>query len=68
MFVPDNNPLLFYEKIAKFGRSHLNYNGKIFVETHEDFTKQVAEVFNAYQQVVIKKDLFGKERIVIASY
>lgn len=68
LFVPDNNPLLFYQKIAKFGRSHLNYNGKIFVETHEDFTKQVSEVFNAYQQVVIKKDSFGKERIVIASY
>lgn len=68
LFVPDNNPLLFYEKIAKFGRSHLNYNGKIYVETHEDFANQVAAVFNAYQQVLIKKDLFGKERIVIASY
>ncbi len=68
LFVPDNNPLLFYEKIAKFGRSHLNYNGKIYVETHEDFTTQVAAVFSAYQQVLVKKDLFGKERIVIASY
>ena len=69
LFVPDNNPLLFYEKIAKFGRDHLNYNGKIFVETHEDYTKDVAGVFAAnYQQVLVKKDMFGKERIVIATY
>ena len=69
LFVPDNNPLLFYEKIAKFGRSHLNYNGKIFVETHMDYTQQVAQLFSAtYQQVIVKKDMFGKERMVIATY
>ncbi|MGC4103145.1 peptide chain release factor N(5)-glutamine methyltransferase [Ferruginibacter sp.] len=69
LFVPDNNPLLFYEKIAKFGRSHLNYNGKIFVETHEEHTKDVAALFSAsYQQVIVKKDMFGKERMVIATY
>jgi release factor glutamine methyltransferase len=69
LFVPDNQPLLFYEKIAKFGRSHLNYNGKVFMETHEDYTNEVAQLFAAsYQQVIIKKDLFGKERMVIATY
>jgi release factor glutamine methyltransferase len=69
LFVPDNNPLLFYEKIAKFGRSHLNYNGKIYLETHEDYAKQVAALFEtSYQQVLIKKDLFGKERMIVASY
>jgi release factor glutamine methyltransferase len=69
LFVPDNNPMLFYEKIAKFGRSHLNYNGKVYVETHEDYAKEVAALFAAsYQQVITKKDLFGKERMIIASY
>ncbi len=69
LFVPDHNPLLFYEKIAKFGRSHLNYNGKVFVETHVDYTQAVANLFSAtYQQVIVKKDMFGKERMVIASY
>ena len=69
LFVPDNNPLIFYEKIAKFGRSHLNYNGKVYLETHEDYAKDVAAIFEpTYNQVMIKKDLFGKERMVIASY
>jgi release factor glutamine methyltransferase len=69
LFVPDNNPLLFYQKIAKFGRSHLNYNGKIYVETHENYAKEVAALFKInYKEVLVKKDLFGKERMVIASY
>jgi release factor glutamine methyltransferase len=70
LFVPDNNPMLFYEKIARFGRSHLNYNGKVYVETHEDYAKEVASLFTnaSYQQVITKKDLFGKERMIIASY
>ncbi len=69
LFVADDNPLLFYEKIALFGRSHLNYNGKIYVETHEDYTKEVAALFKAaYRDVLVKKDMFGKERMVIASY
>lgn len=69
LFVPDDNPLLFYEKIAKFGRSHLNYNGKVYLETHEDYAKEVAALFKAtYRDVLVKKDMFGKERMVIASY
>ena len=46
LFVPDKNPLLFYEKIAAFGRSHLNSNGKIYLETHEDLAKEVKALFN----------------------
>lgn len=69
LFVPDNTPLLFYEKIAKFGLTHLNYNGKVYMETHVDYAKDVADLFaKNYKQVLIKKDLFGRERIVIASY
>ncbi len=69
LFVPDNKPLLFYEKIAKFGRDHLNYNGKIYMETHENYAQEVAALFSeTYQQVLVKKDLFGKERIVVANY
>ncbi len=69
LFVPNNTPLIFYIKIAKFGRDHLKYNGKVYVETHEDYTKEVAALFKAtYRDVLVKKDMFGKERMVIASY
>ena len=67
LFVPDNSPLLFYEKIAAFGKTHLNTNGKIFMETHEDYASQTAALFSQfYNEVTIKKDVFGKERMVVA--
>jgi release factor glutamine methyltransferase len=68
LFVPDNDPLLFYKKIAVFGKTHLNPEGKIYLETHEDYTRETAAVFTAlhYEHVVIKEDIFGKERMVIA--
>ena len=66
LFVPDKSPLLFYEKIAAFGKDHLLPNGKIYLETHEDNAKKTAALFrNHYQTVMIKKDMYGKERMVI---
>ena len=66
LFVPDNDPLLFYEKIATFSKTHLSGGGKIYLETHEDLAKDVADVFNlVFADVVVKKDLSGKERMVI---
>lgn len=66
LFVPDKSPLLFYEKIAVFGRDHLLPNGKIYLETHEDFAKETAALFREhYQTVMIKKDMYDKERMII---
>ena len=69
LFVPDDSPLLFYKKITSFAGEHLNPNGKIFIETHEDFANQTAELFlQQFKDVKIQKDIFGKERMVIAAY
>ena len=66
LFVPDNSPLIFYEKIAAFGTQHLLPGGKIYVETHEDYATGTAALFiNQYETVMIKKDMFGKERMIV---
>jgi release factor glutamine methyltransferase len=66
LFVPDQSPLIFYEKIAGFARDHLLPNGKIYLETHEDLAKETAALFrDHYQTVMIKKDMYGKERMII---
>lgn len=67
LFEPIGHPLVFYRKIAKFGNSHLDIGGKIFVEIHEDFGKSVLEIFiNAGYEAELKKDMFGRERFVVA--
>jgi len=66
LFVPDKSPLIFYEKIAVFGRDHLLPNGKIYLETHEDYAKETAALFRThYQTVMIKKDMYDKDRMII---
>lgn len=68
LFVPDKTPLLFYEKIAAFGKKHLNKNGIIYVETHENLAEQTAAVFSAtYLNVKVISDIFEKKRMVTAS-
>ena len=67
LFVENNNPFIFYEKIAKFARSHLEPNGKIFVEIHEEYSKEVQKIFSARNfKTQIRKDIYGKERMLQA--
>ena len=68
LFVPDEQPLLFYEKIAAFCTHHLEINGMVMLETHEDLAKEVSELFvQERYSVNIKKDLQGKNRMVLAT-
>lgn len=65
LFVPDSTPLLFYEKIALFGKSNLKMGGCMYVEVHENYASQTAVLFAGYQyEVEIKKDIFEKDRML----
>ncbi|MEI2748340.1 MAG: peptide chain release factor N(5)-glutamine methyltransferase [Ferruginibacter sp.] len=68
LFVPNDQPVIFYEKIARFGKNHLKPNGKILVEIHENFANAVGMVFsnNGYEYSIMK-DMYGKERMMMAS-
>ncbi|MEO6253758.1 MAG: peptide chain release factor N(5)-glutamine methyltransferase [Ferruginibacter sp.] len=66
LFVASDSAFIFYEKIAAFGRDHLLPGGKIYLETHEDHAIETAALFmKYYQTVMIKKDIYGKERMII---
>lgn len=65
LFVDDNDPIIFYKKIAKFCQSHLKKAGKIYVEVHEERAKEVQQGFkeNGFK-TEIKNDMYGKERMI----
>ena len=68
LFIESNRPLIFYEKIAGFGKTHLKGPGKIFLETHEHFTEETAALFNNdHYSAEIRKDIYEKQRMVIAT-
>jgi release factor glutamine methyltransferase len=68
LFVPDNAPLLFYEKIARFGLTHLGLGGFVMVEIHQDFAQEATALFSKYYtSVACKKDISGNERMIMAT-
>ena len=68
LFVPNENPLLFYEKIADIAVKHLTENGSLYVEINEQFGDEVALLFNkkGFNKVEIIKDINDKNRMVKA--
>ena len=68
LFVPDQDPLLFYRHIAEFGREKLKKNGLLYFEINaacgEITCKMLQE--KGYNKVQLIKDLSGKDRIIKA--
>jgi release factor glutamine methyltransferase len=69
LFVPNNNPLLFYDAIAAKSGFLLKPHGKVFVEINEHFGVDVKMLFekSGFVDVQIIKDLDGKDRVVSAT-
>ncbi|MEO6820233.1 MAG: peptide chain release factor N(5)-glutamine methyltransferase [Ginsengibacter sp.] len=68
LFVEDNNPFIFYEKIIHFSKIHLRENGKIYVEIHEEYAKEIKQLFEESGFLSeIKMDIYGKQRMVSAT-
>jgi release factor glutamine methyltransferase len=69
LFVPDDDPLIFYRAIADFGLKKLIPEGKIFAELHEKSASAVKELFSfkGYSSIEIKTDTEGKDRLLKAT-
>lgn len=68
LFVPDDNPLVFYRALAVIGRKCLKENGMILAETHEDFHPQLEKLFAemGYGRFQSLCDINGRKRMVVA--
>ena len=67
LFVPDNNPLLFYRNIAHFSKKHLNQDGLLFLEINEGLGKETREMLQAEGfDSELRQDLQGKDRMIKA--
>lgn len=68
LFVPDEDALLFYRKIADFALAHLHVGGFLFFEINEALGNAVCDMLAAkgFIGIELKKDLQGKDRMVRA--
>lgn len=67
LFVPDEDALLFYRKIADFALQHLQPNGAVYVEINQQLGKETVELFQQKRFTVeLRKDMSGNERMIKA--
>ena len=68
LFVPDDDPLLFYRAIARFGQRHLVEGGHLYFEINALCGKETVAMLRQenYTEVELIQDLYGKDRIVKA--
>ena len=68
LFVPNNDPLLFYRAIGLYALEHLTPSGRLYFEINEAYPTETASLLAemGYRQVVVHQDNFGKSRFVSA--
>lgn len=68
LFVPDTNPLLFYNQIADFSLMHLKPEGKLYFEINEAFGEETVAMLHSkgYTNVELRKDINGRDRMIRA--
>ena len=69
LFVPDEDPLLFYRAIAEMALKHLNKEGRLYFEIHDPLADQLLDMLKklGYQDARLHFDLQGKRRMITAS-
>lgn len=68
LFVPDDDPLVFYRAIAEFAASRLLQHGKLYLEINESYGSELVNLLKSfgYSDIELRKDFRGKERFAIA--
>ncbi|MEM7110386.1 MAG: peptide chain release factor N(5)-glutamine methyltransferase [Bacteroidota bacterium] len=70
LFVVDNDPLLFYRRIAELSIAALKEGGRMYFEVHEAFGEDVKIMLEVldFNEVKLIKDLNEKDRMVRATW
>lgn len=68
LFVPDQDPLLFYRALAELANRRLLLGGLLCVETNKAYTRETAELFSSFgfEDIEIIEDCFSVPRFVKA--
>ncbi|AUC86590.1 peptide chain release factor N(5)-glutamine methyltransferase [Polaribacter sp. ALD11] len=66
LFVTDENPLLFYNKIADLAKQQLSKNGLLFFEINQYLGKETVAMLRekGFINIELKNDLFGNDRMI----
>ena len=68
LFVPDDDPLLFYRAITEYGQTALKNDGWLYFEMNPLYAEPLREMLSkmSYHNIEIREDQFGKQRMIRA--
>ena len=66
LFVPDDNPLIYYKALATLARQYLTQNGTLYLEINQYLAKATQALLEAhnFSEIECRKDRFGNERML----
>jgi release factor glutamine methyltransferase len=66
LFVPDEDPLVFYKAIMTYAMGSLKENGLLFFEINESFDKEIVALMknHKFAEIELRKDINDKFRMV----
>ena len=68
LFVPDNDPLLFYRAIARYASVALKPGGKLYFEINAAYGNDTAKLLSNFHfaDIEVARDFYGRDRFVSA--
>lgn len=69
LYVTDDEPLIFYERIIEIARNQLKSKGEIYFEINEYFSREVIRLLetNNFTNVLLRRDINDKPRMIKAT-
>lgn len=66
LFVPDEDPLVFYRAIGEWGQKLLKPGGKLYLEIYENLAGELVQLLSSqgYVRTQVHQDLNGKNRMI----
>ncbi len=70
LFVPDEDPSIFYREIADFSSTHLKTGARLYFEIHRDLGEEIVKMLKEFKfsDIIIRKDINGNDRMISATF
>ena len=68
LFVPNDDPLLFYRAIAQYGQTALKEGGWLYFEINPLYAESLQDMLSkmSYHDITLNNDQYGKQRMIRA--
>lgn len=64
LFVPDDDPLIFYKAITDFASRNLSSKGRLYFEINQKFAQEIVALLVDFENIRVVKDIHGADRMI----